>query len=374
MTKNLILEIPVRSTQTPQPNTCQDITCQHIGRRGVVVGWDQSIWHSIGQPRVCDDQMEERLAEERRLWEAIPHVPDAQCMWQVLLQSSSPRANHTLRTLPPKLSEQNAQGHDEGCGTRRRLSLVKSLALLRRWRAERVATFPMRMGGLWSVVLRIGRLVWRSSKIIWMRSAPVGQHCVTGTTSWDTFQGTWRVASRLAAMGIFHFQLLLPEVVSIAWPHKCSSGPSEIILRMERRCSPERALARVCREAGARVMFNVCRTWTWMSLQVMADASRCQHKISHVFLGFVITSPLTSVGEVHPSAADTDGVVAPSSKREDAPRADSRTLLTGCSGHGDRWALVRGEGAILWPKEGSASTHGKMRFCLRGNQWTRLWN
>ena len=30
-----------------------------------------------------------RVEEERRLWEAIPTVPDLQCGWQVLLQSAN---------------------------------------------------------------------------------------------------------------------------------------------------------------------------------------------------------------------------------------------------------------------------------------------
>ena len=37
---------------------------------------------------------------DRRLWEAIPSVPDLQCAWQILVQSANPRSNHTIRTLP----------------------------------------------------------------------------------------------------------------------------------------------------------------------------------------------------------------------------------------------------------------------------------
>ena len=35
----------------------------------------------------------------------------------------------------------------------------------------------------------------------------------------DDRQGTSRVATRLAVLGIFHFRLLLPEVLSTVWPH-----------------------------------------------------------------------------------------------------------------------------------------------------------
>ena len=37
-----------------------------------------------------------------------------QCGWQILLQSANPRANHTLRTLPPSFSAEYGRQHDEG--------------------------------------------------------------------------------------------------------------------------------------------------------------------------------------------------------------------------------------------------------------------
>ena len=44
-----------------------------------------------------------RVEEERRLWDTIPAVPDLQCAWQLLLQGANPRANHSLRTMPPSM-------------------------------------------------------------------------------------------------------------------------------------------------------------------------------------------------------------------------------------------------------------------------------
>ena len=68
----------------------------------------------LGTAQCVSTLMEERIAEERKLWEAIPNVPDLQCAWQILLQSANPRANHTIRTLPPSQSANYAHRHDEG--------------------------------------------------------------------------------------------------------------------------------------------------------------------------------------------------------------------------------------------------------------------
>ena len=51
----------------------------------------------IGPMEFVRQKMSRRIAEERRLWDTIPAVPDLHCAWQFLLQSANPRANHTLR-------------------------------------------------------------------------------------------------------------------------------------------------------------------------------------------------------------------------------------------------------------------------------------
>ena len=40
----------------------------------------------VGSRQFVHEKVMERVDEERRLWEAIPHVPDLQCAWQILLQ------------------------------------------------------------------------------------------------------------------------------------------------------------------------------------------------------------------------------------------------------------------------------------------------
>ena len=76
-------------------------------------------------------------------------MPDPECAWQILLQSAGPRANHTIRTLPPSQSRECARAHDAGLwatlakilqgppGTEPELAVAKQLASL-----------PLRSGGL----------------------------------------------------------------------------------------------------------------------------------------------------------------------------------------------------------------------------------
>ena len=66
----------------------------------------------LGSPEFVSKHLRERLAEERRLLEQIPKLPDAQCAWLLLHYCAAPRANHLLRTLPPEEVQQYAQDHD----------------------------------------------------------------------------------------------------------------------------------------------------------------------------------------------------------------------------------------------------------------------
>ena len=67
-----------------------------------------------GSDQFIADKMIERIAKEREFWDVIPTVLDLQCAWQLLLPSANPRANHTMRTLPPSVSSVYCQAHDEG--------------------------------------------------------------------------------------------------------------------------------------------------------------------------------------------------------------------------------------------------------------------
>ena len=58
----------------------------------------------IGSDRFNEAVTEERLTEERRLWDALAWVPDLQSAWQILLQCAGPRCHHFLRIVPPDQS------------------------------------------------------------------------------------------------------------------------------------------------------------------------------------------------------------------------------------------------------------------------------
>ena len=51
------------------------------------------VWNPLGW-RIF---LVERLAEEQKLWDAIPFIPDLQCSW-----CAGPRCSHLFRTVPPR--------------------------------------------------------------------------------------------------------------------------------------------------------------------------------------------------------------------------------------------------------------------------------
>ena len=106
-----------------------------------------------------------RVEEERRLWEAIPRVPDFQCAWLIFWQGVNPRSNHTFRTVPPTLATEHSHIHDEGiCTTVQSLlgEIPGSEAEMND--AKQVATLSMRMLelGLRSAVRCADAACWAS--------------------------------------------------------------------------------------------------------------------------------------------------------------------------------------------------------------------
>ena len=88
----------------------EDVWCgdKPPAQRGVVV-----LGTPVGHPDFVQAWTDKRLCEERRLLEELPHLPDLQCAWLLLLFCASPRANHALRTLPPSEAAPYARGHDQ---------------------------------------------------------------------------------------------------------------------------------------------------------------------------------------------------------------------------------------------------------------------
>ena len=103
----------------------------------------------VGNETFVQRHVEERLAKEKQLWDAIPEVPDLQSSWQLLVQCAGPRANHLLRTLPPSQSRAYAEAHDDGMWAAGQALLGELPGSAEEVKMARdLATLPMRMGGL----------------------------------------------------------------------------------------------------------------------------------------------------------------------------------------------------------------------------------
>ena len=119
--------------------------CAEVGARSLAATGPESLGNTIGTPEKVND----RIEEERRLWETIPVVLDLQCAWQLLVRSANPRANHSLRTMPPSSTTEYARAHDEGMWQTVETLLQQTPGTeAERAFARDLATLPMRMGGL----------------------------------------------------------------------------------------------------------------------------------------------------------------------------------------------------------------------------------
>ena len=87
-----------------------DALAKKFGNPGVSWCWrlQSGARHSL--PKSCSP----RVNDERRLWEAIPDIPDLQCAWQVLLQSANPKATRCALCRLLFLSLEYSRLHDEG--------------------------------------------------------------------------------------------------------------------------------------------------------------------------------------------------------------------------------------------------------------------
>ena len=57
-----------------------------------------------GTKEFVQEHARKRMEVEERFLEQVQKLPDLQCSWVMLSQSAVPRANHTIRILPPSLS------------------------------------------------------------------------------------------------------------------------------------------------------------------------------------------------------------------------------------------------------------------------------
>jgi hypothetical protein len=142
----------------------------------------------VGTDAFVEQLVAERLADEQRLWEAIPEVPDLQCAWQLLLQCAGPRANHLLRTVPPTQVMSYAQRHDNGLWhvAEKLLGALpgspEEVAT-----ARELATLPLRLGGLGlRSATRTAPAAWADALAMLQARVPAVATAATAALAGDT--------------------------------------------------------------------------------------------------------------------------------------------------------------------------------------------
>ena len=79
----------------------------------------------------------------------LPHLPDLQSAWALLLYCAVPRCNHLLRTLPPAMSQPYAEAHDQAIQAtlRQFLHLDSAPTGEEADRLRRLSSLPLGLGG-----------------------------------------------------------------------------------------------------------------------------------------------------------------------------------------------------------------------------------
>ena len=67
----------------------------------------------LGRPAFVEKHAAERMETENKMLHELPGFKDIQAAWSLLLYSAVPRANHTIRVLPPSQSTAYAKSHDD---------------------------------------------------------------------------------------------------------------------------------------------------------------------------------------------------------------------------------------------------------------------
>ena len=67
----------------------------------------------IGSAEYVHAHGEKRMVKEKRLLAETSLMDDVQEAWALLLHYAIPRANHSIRTIPPSLVKTNAKAHGD---------------------------------------------------------------------------------------------------------------------------------------------------------------------------------------------------------------------------------------------------------------------
>jgi hypothetical protein len=101
----------------------------------------------MGTKAFVEQQANDRIEKEKRLLKELPLLKDVQAAWVLLCQSAVPRANHTIRVLPPSLSQKYATAHDEALW-QTFCEIMGAVEFQHDAMAQAVATLPGGLGGL----------------------------------------------------------------------------------------------------------------------------------------------------------------------------------------------------------------------------------
>ena len=103
----------------------------------------------IGHADFIQRKLAARLDDECRLLGELRKLPDLQSAWLLLLYCASPRAQHVLRTVPPRDAAAHASEHDQAVWITVQHTLAELDARRQQWDAARqVASLPAAAGGL----------------------------------------------------------------------------------------------------------------------------------------------------------------------------------------------------------------------------------
>ena len=124
----------------------------------------------LGKPQFVSNHARKRMEAENKLLQQLPRFNNPQVAWDLLAYCAVPRANHTLRTLPPSESVGYAAAHDTAVWQ----ALVQILGAEEHgddpW-ARDLALLPARLGGLG---LRSAQLTAEAAYLAsWVDALPV---------------------------------------------------------------------------------------------------------------------------------------------------------------------------------------------------------
>ena len=101
----------------------------------------------LGHPAYVAHRLQSLLQDHRAFLDCIPAVPDLQAAWLLLCHCAGPRANYYLRALPPEVTAEFADGHDQALWTCF-CSLLDIDPAEASPQAPQIAQLPLRLGGL----------------------------------------------------------------------------------------------------------------------------------------------------------------------------------------------------------------------------------